>query len=64
MENGNNQDELSPQDIKSLQEEILELSKLKELSTSIEFNAKGKALLLALEKAFAQAETLGAPRKQ
>ena len=63
MENGNNQDELSPQDIKSLQEEILELSKLKELATSIEFNAKGKALLLALEKAFARAETLGAPRK-
>jgi len=43
--------------------EIAELQKFKNLATSIRENAKGKALLIALERAFAELERLGAARK-
>lgn len=43
--------------------EIAELQQFKNLATSIRENAKGKALLIALELAFAELERLGAARK-
>lgn len=43
--------------------EIAELQQFKNLATSIRENAKGKALLIALERAFAELERLGAARK-
>ncbi|MDH0156342.1 SNF2-related protein [Stutzerimonas stutzeri] len=43
--------------------EIAELQRFKNLATSIRENAKGKALLIALERAFAELERLGAARK-
>ncbi len=43
--------------------EIAELQHFKNLATSIRENAKGKALLIALERAFAELERLGAARK-
>ncbi|MFT3907204.1 MAG: hypothetical protein QM718_12915 [Steroidobacteraceae bacterium] len=44
-------------------EEIDELRRFKALATSIRDNAKGKALLIALDRAFAELERLGAARK-
>ncbi|EMN5731073.1 DEAD/DEAH box helicase [Pseudomonas aeruginosa] len=43
--------------------EIAELQRFKNLATSIRENAKGKALLIALERAFAELKRLGAARK-
>ena len=43
--------------------EIDELRRFKALASGIRQNAKGKALLVALDKAFAELERLGAPRK-
>lgn len=43
--------------------EIAELQQFKNLATSIRENAKGKALLIALERAFAELERLDAARK-
>lgn len=43
--------------------EISELQQFQNLATSIRENAKGKALLIALERAFAELERLGAARK-
>ncbi|MFZ2289650.1 MAG: SNF2-related protein [Halopseudomonas yangmingensis] len=43
--------------------EIAELQQFKNLATSIRENAKGKALLIALERAFAELERLEAARK-
>lgn len=44
-------------------QEIEELRHFKSLATNIRDNAKGKALLTALTRAFAELERLGAPRK-
>ncbi len=44
-------------------QEIEELRYFKLLATNIRDNAKGKALLTALERAFAELERLGAPKK-
>ena len=44
-------------------QEIEELRHFKSLATNIRENAKGKALLTALERAFAELERLGAPKK-
>ncbi|MDP1950973.1 MAG: SNF2-related protein [Nitrosomonas sp.] len=44
-------------------QEIEELRHFKSLATNIRDNAKGQALLTALERAFAELERLGAPRK-
>ena len=43
--------------------EIAELRYFRMLATNIRENAKGKALLIALTRAFAELERLGAPRK-
>jgi superfamily II DNA or RNA helicase len=44
-------------------QEIEELRHFKSLATNLRDNAKGKALLTALERAFAELERLGAPKK-
>ena len=44
-------------------QEIEELRHFKALATNIRDNAKGKALLTALDRAFAELDRLGAPRK-
>ncbi len=44
-------------------QEIEELRHFKTLATNIRDNAKGKALLTALDRAFAELDRLGAPRK-
>ena len=44
-------------------QEIKELRHFKSLATNIRDNAKGKALLTGLERAFAELERLGAPKK-
>jgi superfamily II DNA/RNA helicase len=53
----------APVDQKSLKQELLELRKYADLAESIGHNAKGDALLKALESAFSKAGGLGAPRK-
>jgi SNF2 family DNA or RNA helicase len=47
----------------AIAEEIAELRQFKKLAASIRDNAKGKALLTALERAFAELERLEAPKK-
>jgi ERCC4-related helicase len=47
----------------SLVDEIAELRRFKELATSIRNDAKGRSLLIALDRAFAELERLGAARK-
>ena len=47
----------------SVADEIAELREFQRLATTIRDNAKGQALLIALDKAFAQLERLGANRK-
>lgn len=47
----------------AIAQEMEELRRFKTLATNIRDNAKGKALLTALERAFAELERLGAPKK-
>jgi superfamily II DNA or RNA helicase len=47
----------------AISEEIEELRRFRALATSIRDNAKGKALLIALGRAFAELERLGAAKK-
>lgn len=54
---------LSPEDIDAIKREIADLEGFKRLALSIENNAKGDALLVALQRAFDEAERLGAARK-
>ncbi len=54
---------LSPEDRATIEREIADLEQFRRLAVSITHNAKGQALLVALERAFAEAERLGAPRK-
>jgi len=54
---------LSDADKEALQAEILDLESFRDLAVSITTNAKGRALLAALERAFADANRLGAARK-
>lgn len=54
---------LSETDRAAITQEINDLEEFKRLALSIEHNAKGKALLLALGRAFTEAERLGAARK-
>lgn len=54
---------ISDEDRTAIEHEIADLESFKELALSIESNAKGRALLTALESAFAEAERLGAERK-
>ena len=54
---------LSTADRATIEREIADLEQFRQLAVSITHNAKGEALLLALDHAFAEAERLGAPRK-
>ncbi|MDY0151969.1 MAG: SNF2-related protein [Candidatus Cloacimonas sp.] len=54
---------ISPEDLAAIKNEVKDLQSLQALASSIQYNAKGRALLIALEKAFKQADILGAPRK-
>ncbi|MHB8563635.1 MAG: SNF2-related protein [Acidiferrobacteraceae bacterium] len=54
---------LSAADRSAIEQEIADLEGFKRLALSIEQNAKGKALLVALTRAFAEADRLGAARK-
>ena len=47
----------------SLSQEIEELRHFKMLATNIRDNSKGKALLIALDRAFAELDRLGAAKK-
>jgi len=47
----------------AIKNEILDLESFRELAVSITNNAKGRALIAALEQAFSEAERLGASRK-
>ena len=57
------QEPLSSKDLEAIEQEIRDLESFRELAESIEINAKGEALLVALERAFSEAERLGAQRK-
>jgi adenine-specific DNA-methyltransferase len=54
---------LTDADRAALQKEIHDLEEFRKLALSIEHNTKGRALLLALDKAFAEADRLGADKK-
>ena len=54
---------LSDADREAIQKEVSDLNEFANLATSIESNAKGKALLKALKVAFAKAVELGAAEK-
>ncbi|MET3613542.1 adenine-specific DNA-methyltransferase [Rhizobium aquaticum] len=54
---------LTEADRKAIEAEIIDLEAFAELATSIEHNAKGKALLKALNVAFAKARELGGAEK-
>lgn len=54
---------LSREELAAIAQEVDELRGFKTLATSIRDNAKGMALLTALERAFAELERLGAPKK-
>jgi SNF2 family DNA or RNA helicase len=54
---------LSAADRAAIEREIVELDGFAQLATSIQHNAKGRALLVALEIAFAKAAGLGAAQK-
>ncbi len=54
---------LTDADRKAIESEIADLKEFARLATSIEHNAKGKALLKALDVAFAKAEELGGAPK-
>ncbi|MDP9365660.1 MAG: DEAD/DEAH box helicase, partial [Chloroflexota bacterium] len=56
-------DTLTPATRAAIEREIRDLRAFTDLALSIEQNAKGTALLIALERAFAEADRLGAARK-
>ena len=56
-------EQLSAADRVALAREIADLEQFRQLAVSITHNAKGTALVTALDRAFAEAERLGAPRK-
>lgn len=54
---------LSQSDRVAIAQEIQDLEQFRDLALSVDHNAKGRALLVALERAFTEAERLGAARK-
>ena len=54
---------LSPESRAALEREIRDLESFRALAVSIEHNAKGRALLAALDRAFSEAARLGAAKK-
>lgn len=59
----NQSEQLTAEDRAAIEREIADLDEFRKLAVSITHNAKGKALLIALERAFAEADRLGASRK-
>jgi len=57
------EERLTAADRAAIQQEIKDLEAFRDLAVSITENAKGKALLLALQSGFAKAEALGADQK-
>ena len=57
------EDDSSAAPLASVADEIAELREFQRLATTIQDNAKGQALLIALGKAFAELEKLGASKK-
>ncbi len=53
----------TPNERDAVAQEIAELQRFKQLATNIRDDAKGKALLTALDKAFAELDRLGAAKK-
>lgn len=62
-EDSTDEEPLSAEDLAALQREIADLEEFRDLAVSITRNAKGDALLAALDRAFAEADRLGAARK-
>ena len=54
---------LSDTDRAALAQEVADLESFRNLAVSIQHNAKGKALIIALDRAFSEADRLGAARK-
>lgn len=54
---------LSPEDRAAIEREIADLNEFRDLAVSIQHNAKGRALLIALDIAFKKAKELGAAQK-
>lgn len=54
---------VSAEDREAIQREIVDLEEFRDLAVSIKQNAKGQALLAALDRAFAEADRLGAACK-
>src|SRR5439155_19753101 len=54
---------LSPENRAALEREIADLEEFRGLAVSITHNAKGRALLTALDRAFTEADRLGAAHK-
>lgn len=54
---------LTPEDRNAIKAEIVDLQQFRDLAVSITHNSKGQALVVALDRAFAEAERLGAQRK-
>jgi len=54
---------LSPAERAAIAQEIADLESFRDLALSIKQNAKGRALIVALERAFAEADRLGGARK-
>jgi len=57
------EEKMSVEEAAALRREIVDLEVFRDLAVSIKHNAKGQALLAALDKAFAGARRLGSPEK-
>lgn len=62
-EDSNSREPSSANSREAIRQEIAELRHFKELASNIRDNSKGQALLIALERAFAELDRLGAPKK-
>lgn len=62
-EDNNPREPSSANSREAIRQEIAELRHFKALASNIRDNSKGQALLIALEKAFAELDRLGAPKK-
>ncbi len=62
-DDGKDEEPLTPTQLVALAHEIAELKDFRDLASSIEENAKGRALITALRRAFDEADRLGAERK-
>lgn len=56
-------EEITPEQIEAMKQEIEDLKRFRDLAESITHNAKGKVLLTALKAGFAKAKDLGAKEK-